>query len=72
MICKQFRETWKQGKQPSLEAYLEKVEQAARMTLFRNLIDIDIEFRFQSNQNPESSEYIERFPQYDRLIRIQP
>ena len=56
------------GSAPCIEAFLEKIEPAARDNLFRELLAIDVELRLEHGEQPRAQEYRERFP--DRAAAI--
>ncbi len=68
-VCKDFRRQWKKGPPPRIEDFLELVGSQARDNLFRNLLHIEIEARRRANEQPSSDDYIQRFPDFARIIR---
>jgi serine/threonine protein kinase len=68
-ICKEFRRALRNEENPRIEKWLERVENAAKMTLFSNLLEIEIRAREKQGQKPSSAEYIRRFPNYVSQIR---
>ena len=61
-LCRQFQAEWRRGLRPRIEEYLVQVSESARSTLFRNLLNLEIESRRRRNENPISEEYATRFP----------
>ena len=68
-LCADFRRQWKRGTRPRIEAYLGKVPENAMKSLFRNLLQAEIRSRRQSDESPNSDEYVNRFPAFKRIIR---
>lgn len=68
-VCRAYRQGLKDGKPKSIESCLELVDESGRENLFRNILHVDIEFRRRSGENPSSTEYIERFPQFKRIVK---
>ena len=68
-LCNDFRRRLKRGDPRRIEDYLAEVGAASQGVLFQNLLVIDVEFRRRSGDQPTSEEYIQRFPQFGRLIR---
>ena len=69
LACREFRGGWKEGKPKTIESVLSRFEESTHLNVFRNLLNIEIEFRRRAKQNPTSEQYIQRFPQFARLIR---
>ena len=67
-ICADFRNEWKAGTRPRIEDSLPKVSENAREQLFRNLLPIDIRYRERSGETAQAVDYVEKFPQYKRVI----
>ena len=68
-VCKDFRRQWKKGPPPRIEDFVESVGKKARENLFRNLLHVDIEARRRAKEQPGSDDYIQRFPDFARIIR---
>ena len=60
---------WQPDSPPSIGDYLAKVKEAARPTLLRNLLQIDIERRRVEGQHPQAADYIEGIHGHEALIR---
>lgn len=69
LICEDYRQQCKAGKRPRIEDHLAKVPDTARSQLFRNLLQLDIRSRRALEENPKSGDYIQRFPDYSKVIR---
>ncbi|GAB5442416.1 MAG: hypothetical protein Fues2KO_27650 [Fuerstiella sp.] len=68
-LCRSYRRNLRKGISVQLEDYLGRVEQTSREMLFQNLLHIDIEFQRHQGQEPDSAGYVQRFPEYARLVR---
>lgn len=68
-VCEDFREAWKHGARPRIEEFLGKAPEQASKSLFRNLLYVEIQFRRNRGESLSSSEYANRFPQYEQVIR---
>lgn len=68
-LCRDFRRHLTQGERLSIEGCLESIDDAARETLFRNLLHLDIVYRRRARERFSSSDYIRRFPQYKKAVR---
>jgi hypothetical protein len=82
-ICRQFSEAWESGNEPDLLAFLEQHpnEKGPRESLFRRLLEIDIEFRRAASGRPSANTadqkkdetsvelYESRFPEFSDIIR---
>jgi serine/threonine protein kinase/tetratricopeptide (TPR) repeat protein len=69
-ICRLFRNQLKQSGDVSLGEYLEKIQESSREMLFQNLLHLEIEFRRTKGEQPNSHEYLKRFPQFASAIRL--
>src|SRR5438046_2815042 len=54
---------------PSIAAFLERVNADSRSTLFRNLLDLEIERRRANGERPQLDDYVARFSQFADQIR---
>ena len=68
-ICRDFRRKLKSGMPKRIEDYLDRVYEPSREMLFQNLLHVEIEFRRRGGEQPESNEYVARFPDLTRLVR---
>lgn len=68
-ICKEFRRAIRSGGRPEIEEWLTRVNGDARTTLFSNLLEIEVNHRFRSNESPTSGDYLKRFPQFASQVR---
>src|SRR5260370_25756563 len=68
--CDRFERAWKAGQEPRIEEYLANFEEDDRSELLRELLALDIEVRTDGGDQPTSSEYERRFPEYVELIKV--
>ena len=68
-LCREFRKHWKTGTKPKIGDYLKRINENARDNLFRNLLNTEIKLRMRRGESPESSDYLNRFPQFANIIR---
>jgi tetratricopeptide (TPR) repeat protein/tRNA A-37 threonylcarbamoyl transferase component Bud32 len=67
VVCDRFEAAWKAGQQPQIEDYLGELPEPERSALLvRELIKLDVAYRYQSGQAPSADEYHARFPWIDR------
>ncbi|HEV3020857.1 MAG TPA: hypothetical protein VGX76_00260, partial [Pirellulales bacterium] len=68
-ICDRFEAAWKAGARPRIEAYLMESTGLPRAELLRELLLIELTYRFRLNERPVATEYDQRFPLDAALIR---
>jgi WD40 repeat protein len=61
-ICDCFEATWRTGRRPSIEDFLEHVSEPSRTVLLRELIALDAAYRRLECESPSLSDYRTRFP----------
>jgi eukaryotic-like serine/threonine-protein kinase len=66
--CDRFEREFREGAEPDLASYLEGVDAAGRGPLFRNLLNIDLEYRMHRGGRPDIRRYRERFPEWCEVI----
>ncbi len=69
-ICREFRKQLKYGETVSIENYLGRSSDQSGEMLFQNLLLIELEFRRRPGDDPASEDYIIRFPQFAKIIRV--
>jgi tetratricopeptide (TPR) repeat protein/tRNA A-37 threonylcarbamoyl transferase component Bud32 len=67
-LCDSFERDWREGRAPSIEAYLSRASQPVRGVLFRELLHLDTEYRRRAGQTPRREEYATRFTDYATLL----
>ena len=68
-ILSEFEQHWRQGDQPQIEDFLERVEDASRPSLFRDLIQVEIELRPADESALSLHEDQGRFPAFEMIVR---
>lgn len=61
--CDRFEAVWLSGKEPRIEEFLDGVEEPERRLLFRELFQLDVDFRDPA-ESPGVDEWLTRFPEY--------
>ncbi len=64
----QFDAAWRVGRQPSIERYLQTCQESHREALFRDLLEIEIEYRRRAGDTMNGADYHERFPDFIAVI----
>lgn len=75
-VCDRFKDDWTawreaggtEDRRPRLEAYLGDWDEPRRSTLFLKLLDLKLELRASSGEQPDYDEYASRFPEYTPKI----
>jgi serine/threonine-protein kinase len=67
--CDRFEGAWQAGQRPDLASYLSRAPAGARVPLFRNLLNLDIEYRLQRGERPNGPSYCERFPELADVVQ---
>lgn len=67
-LASQFREEYRQGSQPSIEAYLDRFH-GDRVQLLRALILVEWELRKDAETSVDPGEYLQRFPGRQIVVR---
>lgn len=67
--CEGFRDDYLAGSQPSIQSYLERVDEDVQPTLLRNLLAIEFERRRAAGEQSLVEDYVARFPRFGTLIR---
>jgi tetratricopeptide (TPR) repeat protein len=66
--CDRFEAAWHAGQRPDLAAYLSAAPAGAALPLFRNLLNLDLEYRLRQGERPDERSYRERFPDLGPVI----
>jgi len=69
-LCDLFELSWKSGEPPRIESLLEQVPEHQRWVLLRELLILDIQYRFQAqaDETIAPSNYEARFPEFRGLV----
>ena len=66
--CDQFEAAWHGGQRPDLGLYLSRVPAEARVRLFRNLLNLELEYRSRCGEQPDEHSYRARFPEFGEVV----
>ena len=67
-ICLRFEDAWRGGQRPVPAEYVRESPLEIRDMLVRELIAIDLAYRFCSGEQPAASDYAASLAQYARVI----
>ena len=67
-VCRQFEQAWRQNRPLTIEDCLTQVELVERPHLLEELIASEWELRVRRGDDPETAEYVGRFPQDEDLV----
>ncbi|EDL62363.1 serine/threonine protein kinase [Gimesia maris] len=68
-ICDSFESSWKQGRPPEIESYLNETAGKTQSIIFAELIRLDIHYRSLNGNLISLDEYQSRFPQYSEILQ---
>ncbi|MEQ8638978.1 serine/threonine protein kinase [Gimesia maris] len=68
-ICDSFESSWKQGRPPEIESYLNETAGKTQSIIFAELIRLDIHYRSLNGNLTSLDEYQSRFPQYSEILQ---
>lgn len=66
--CDRFESECRAGRSPDLASYLADVPEKAREPLFRNLLNLDFEYRRLRGERPDAQRYREQFPELSEVV----
>lgn len=66
-----FQEALQCGQQPSIEQYLSETGDADRTEVFRELLSVELSRLRRSSAGPRLEVYLERFPEFEAIVREQ-
>jgi tetratricopeptide (TPR) repeat protein len=67
-VCDRFEAAWKEGGRPRIEDYLGAAGGAERIALLRELLRVELAYRYGCGQSPTPEEYYGRFSGHCELI----
>ncbi len=67
--CDRFEAAWRAGRPPLLEHYLDQAPVEARPLLLWELLQLELTYRREHNEQPREEEYIRRFPEQADVVR---
>jgi len=63
VICDRFESACRAGDRPDLASFLSEAPAGGLALLFRDLLNLDLEFRVKHGEKPERDDYLRRFPE---------
>ena len=63
-VCDRFEMAWRTGRPPDIAEFLTDVPANVRAQLFRDLLNLDLEYRRRLGEQPDPRSYQERFPSF--------
>jgi serine/threonine-protein kinase len=63
-LCDRFEAAWRARQNPRIETFFQQAPEAARSAALRELVAIEIEYRFKAGEAPLRQEYQERFADF--------
>jgi serine/threonine protein kinase/formylglycine-generating enzyme required for sulfatase activity len=67
-VCSRFEAAWKAGQRPRVADFLEELGEPGRSVLLRELLALELAYRYQSGEPVTVEEYRQQFPQDAGLI----
>jgi serine/threonine protein kinase/Tfp pilus assembly protein PilF len=67
-VCNRFEDAWKLGRRPRIAEFLEGTPAADRPVLLRELLGLDLAYRYRSGDVPTPLDYCRQLPEYAELI----
>ena len=61
-VCDEFERAWAAGESPRIEDYMNRAGEEARVTTFRELLNVELELRRSANELITTADYLSRFP----------
>ena len=62
-ICDRFEAAWRAGNRPDLASFLSEAPAGGQALLFRDLLNLDLEFCVKIGEKPDPEGYLQRFPE---------
>jgi tetratricopeptide (TPR) repeat protein len=62
-ICDRYESAWRAGRRPDIASFLSEGPPEGLALLFRDLLNLDLEFRVKSGEKPEAQSYLQKFPE---------
>ena len=67
-ICTAFEKMSKSGQPESIERLLADAPQSLRPSLFRELLALEVDYRYCRGEQPVASDYLQRFPDHQAVV----
>ena len=68
-MCDRFEAAWRAGPRPRIEDHLAEADEVDRTVLFGELLALERELRQRRGEQPETDEYLNRFPGRAKIVR---
>src|SRR4029077_11158446 len=65
VVCDRFERAWLSGRRPELAEFVVLAPASVRAILFRDLLNLELEYCRQRGEQPNRRSYAERFPDYE-------
>jgi hypothetical protein len=65
-----FEKRWLDGDRPSLDAHLAGVDAEQRFSVLVELVHVELEFRLEAGEVVHLEDYLQRYPELDRLDMV--
>jgi len=69
-LCDRFERALQAGEQPRIEDFLVAEPSLTRAAMLRELIELELDYRRQRGQQPDASEYEQRFPEGREILAL--
>ena len=67
-ICDRFEDAWQAGQRPQIENYLGEVPERERPGLWRELLQLELDYRRQAGETLAAADYLRRFPDQAEMV----
>jgi hypothetical protein len=67
-LCDEFELAWIEGRRPRLEEFLPRAQEQDREALLRELLALEVEYRFRQQERVTLEEFRHRLPGYTRVL----
>jgi serine/threonine protein kinase/formylglycine-generating enzyme required for sulfatase activity len=67
-LCDEFESDWRDGKSPRIEDFLSRIEKPSHKRLILDLVQLEVELRFEAGETPDQLEYQQRFPDHTDAV----
>jgi eukaryotic-like serine/threonine-protein kinase len=67
-ICDRFEADWRTGRRPDIASYLAEAPPGGKAPLFRDLLNLELEYRLENGEELEAFAYNQRFPELTDVV----
>jgi serine/threonine protein kinase len=67
-LCDEFESDWRAGRKPTIEEFLDTVDDRELSTVLGELLAVELEFRVKAGERPCPSDYATRFPDHHEVV----